>query len=266
MKRLPRPLATIVGAAVVVCATVSVAGAGGGTDAPPPAAPPAATRDLHTNSQPDLHYVPLSPCRIVDTRGHGGAMTNAERTFAVAGNLATQGGAADCDIPADAETIAANVTAISAGGSTGYVRGRATNEDPATTTLLNFSPALNATNMTNQPIDEDGFRLAVAGSANLVVDVVGYYTAPYVVTVRPNGTVYAGSNGVVSATRSGPGAYSLVLTRDASYCSPSVSTYDTNSYATITTYSAKVVDVRTWTLASGHEVPTDQYFQATITC
>ena len=51
-------------------------------------------------AQDDLIYVPVDPCRIVDTRIAGGAITaNTNRNFLVSGTLgelAVQGGQTDC--------------------------------------------------------------------------------------------------------------------------------------------------------------------------
>src|SRR5512132_92170 len=84
-------------------------------------APPTWTRDAHADSRrggasiqtvsPPLPFLAVTPCRIADTRGNGftGAYgppslaANTTRTFAIAGH---------CGIPATAEAVSFNFTAL----------------------------------------------------------------------------------------------------------------------------------------------------------
>ncbi len=82
------------------------------------------------SAQEELVYVPVEPCRVVDTRSGGGAITaNTNRNFRVSGTmgeLAIQGGTTDCLDPKAGTgqkplAVTAYVVAVPASGSTGGV-------------------------------------------------------------------------------------------------------------------------------------------------
>lgn len=222
-----------VGALVAVAALGgwTAAGAVGGGGANPEAGgsgnhavPPAGVRAALAGSSKTEQYTGITPCRILDTRKTA-AMNSATRSFDVSGNLTSQGGASACGIPSHATSIAVNLTGLSQGGSTGYVRGWAAGGSAPTATLLNFAPGLNASNQVNVPLCRagacpDAFTLRTVGNAHLVGDVVGYYSAPLYVAVSPSGTVYQNiRSGVVSVTRTGPGKYDVIFDRNVLGCS-----------------------------------------------
>lgn len=167
-------------------------------------------------------YTGIKPCRIFDTRPST-PMNNSNRNFAVSGTLAGQGGSNGCGIPSYATSVAVNITAIST-GSTGYVRGWAYGDSPATATLLNFGPAINVSNQVNIPLCKAtcnglGLTLKAVGSTDLVGDAVGYYTAPVYALITGNGSAVTGTtSGLTGLLRTGVGHYVLAFDRDLKYC------------------------------------------------
>jgi hypothetical protein len=143
----------------------------------------------------DLVYIPVTPCRIVDTRTATGSfagriVAGTPRAFAHNQNIVAQGGDASgsCGIPTDPAAIAVTVTSVSplaAGNLIGYQTGLAT----APTTSINNYAVVSGLALANTTILPTGqvlgndFNLAVnGGSVHAVVDVVGYFWSP----VRPN--------------------------------------------------------------------------------
>ncbi|MCU1497995.1 MAG: hypothetical protein JWM47_1948 [Acidimicrobiales bacterium] len=126
-------------------------------------------------------YVPVTPCRIVDTRLAGGALTTrATRSFRVTGTgLAPQGGAAGgCGVPAAATAVVASVTAVDPSAN-GYARVWPAGQAMPNATLLNFSAGQSITNTgaLSLATGPGGLSLGNFGATtHYVIDVAGYYT------------------------------------------------------------------------------------------
>jgi len=145
----------------------------------------------------DLIFVPINPCRIVDTRFGGGGIisSGAPRDFYYAnppgGTFAAQGGAAtNCGLaftggiaPLSPKAIAATLTVVlpsAAGNIVIYPTGAT----PGTTSVLNYAGGAVLANTTVIVGAQGGaadFTVALNGpthSANVIVDAIGYYYAP----------------------------------------------------------------------------------------
>ena len=134
-------------------------------------------------TRPTSTFVPVTPCRVVDTRLRGGRLADREqRTFAVSGGgsaFAAQGGkAGGCGIPAGAVAVEAAVTAVDPSGS-GFARAWPVGRPMPNATFLNIAAGRSRTNT-------GALSLATAGSKHLalrnfgstahyVIDVQGYY-------------------------------------------------------------------------------------------
>jgi hypothetical protein len=126
-----------------------------------------------------LGFYPLPPCRLLDTRAASGpyggpSLTGGgARTFAVAGQ---------CGVPADALSVAANVTVVGA-SSAGYLQ--VTPADVAgATSAINFSAGqVRANNtvasLTGNPVGSltiaAGLAAGTAGSVDVLLDISGYF-------------------------------------------------------------------------------------------
>lgn len=129
-------------------------------------------------------YVPITPCRLVDTRPAPdtvGARTSPlgpDETFTVT----ARGSNGDCTggsaIPAEATGLQLNVTAIGATSPT-FLTVWASDADQPTASNLNPLPGQGPVpNAVTTGLSADG-KLSIfnkAGSVNVFVDIVGYYT------------------------------------------------------------------------------------------
>lgn len=217
------------------------------------------------------NYTGIKPCRVLDTRASTPLVDQA-RNFKVTGSLTSQGGLANCGIPANATTLVMNLTGIST-GSTGFVRAWAYGTAQPTATALNFGPAINVSNQINVPLCKAScngvaFTLRAWGSTHLVGDAVGYYTPPLYVAVSSTGTIYrAVSSGVVSTSRGGTGSFDVSFDRDLTGCSASAtdivwsSNRDVSPEITSGTGGGVHIEIR-----DKSDALVDSYFYLSITC
>ncbi len=131
------------------------------------------------DSQADLVYTPVTPCRIIDTRLAGGPIAGGTtRSFRVTGtDLSAQGGSATgCGIPSGPATAAViNFVAVSPGGPGAM----------PTASILNYAavPGLNIANGPAVTICDPAVATctsdftiqADAGATDVVADVQGYF-------------------------------------------------------------------------------------------
>lgn len=203
-------------------------GAGG---APTAAAPGSGTKVLGGGIS-ELKFIPVTPCRLVDTRSAGGNFSpNESRSYDVRGSgstFAAQGGkSGGCGIPASGVfAIELTATAVAATGN-GFLR--IFPESMPNATFMNTTAAFNVSNsgtvglcgvaapfcLVNKDITVKNFT----SSTDLVIDVQGYYIQPMAAQVNAAGTLIRGSR-VVSAGlgTSGTGTYLVKFDRDVSDC------------------------------------------------
>jgi len=246
--RATRTRTSKVAAALIGIIAVSGAGAAmaassvGGPANPTPAksSPKAPSRTAALSALPvgsELKFVPVQPCRIIDTRRAGGVVTNTVRHFSAFGGYAGQGGnAAGCGIPSYAKALSINIGAISQGGSSGYVKGYPFGTAEPLASLVNFDKSGAVANMVNLPVTagNPSFSLKVQGSAHLFADVAGYYAATPYVAVSPDGSINTGiASGVVSVTKGSTGRYTIVFDRPVRGCGATTNTivWDNNTDA-----------------------------------
>ncbi len=154
---------------------------------------------------PKLRFVPVAPCRILDTRPGGLRLAaNAENSFrALAPDLSAQGGSpTGCGLPPfdptnpSVRAIAVNFVAISPTGGGGNLKAWAADQSEPATTVLNFqtlTPNLNIANQITLALRTTGlatdpdFKVKAARSIDLVGDVVGYYTTENYFSARSIG-------------------------------------------------------------------------------
>jgi hypothetical protein len=158
-----------------------------------PASATAAAAPAPGDPTSDLLYVPIPPCRVIDTRLAGGKMSAGEvRNFAIAGtaNFDTQGGhSGGCGIPMGATTPVAaavmlNFVAVQPEGS-GDLRAWQFGQSVPLAAVLNYDnlgPFFAIANGIVVPISgvsTTASDLSVKAEFNrthLVVDVTGYFT------------------------------------------------------------------------------------------
>ena len=179
-------------------------------------------------------YVPIAPCRIVDTRagsgGHGTPIGASTRTYYVGGTqmFVPQGGkSGGCGIPVGATAIAATITAVNPHHG-GFIRAWPNGANEPTATLLNYATSSIGTGATVPIKSSAALALKVrnySGPTDLVIDVAGYYIPQIYGTFTATGSLYNGSGRLVAYSHSMTGYYALRADRDLSSCTPVVSSY-----------------------------------------
>ncbi|MET3804607.1 hypothetical protein ABIB25_001602 [Nakamurella sp. UYEF19] len=216
-------------------------------------------------------FVPVTPCRIADTRKGGGFMANnASRAFYVTGTtgFAPQGGkSGGCRIPTGATGVTANVTAagtVSDGYLTGYPTGSIAPITNFITTHRNFNLTANPTfalaagNARPLTIANHG------GNTHVVVDVTGYYIPQLEGLVNIAGATYAGTSRMLGATQLGTGSYRVQWDTDVANCAPMVTVYGgLPGYATSQNLNTVYTIIRTYSPAG---TPTDFATQVSVSC
>ena len=118
-------------------------------------------------------FYPLVPCRVVDTRTSGPALAaNSTRTFGVAGL---------CQVPADAQAVAAILIAVIP-GDLGDLRLYPTGLPAPESSTINFRAGRTRANNVMLPLGAGGqinvqcdMPVGSTGSTHFVLDVVGYF-------------------------------------------------------------------------------------------
>lgn len=139
---------------------------------------------LVTSSGPS-DYVPLTPTRVLDTRTTGAVAANSTTTVAIAGT--TIGGQA---LPATGVTAVAISLTETGSSSNGYLSAYPDGTPQPITSTVNYSTSGSYTNNTITPVGADG-KIAVynnsSGTAQIIIDVTGYYTTD---TTSTNASTY----------------------------------------------------------------------------
>src|SRR5436305_148326 len=168
-----------------------VLGAAAETAAADAATAPAVATPNPGDPQADLLYVPLAPCRVIDTRLGGGKMAAGEtRSFHIAGTSGfdTQGGnSGGCGVPIGASTplaaaVMINLVAVDVDGK-GNLAAWAFGQSQPLASSINYQKLdMNIANGLIVPISgvaTSTFDMNVKASfanAHLVADVTGYFT------------------------------------------------------------------------------------------
>lgn len=131
-------------------------------------------------------FVSMTPCRVVDTRLAGGAFAPGQaRSYQVAGTgtgFAAQGGKANgCGIPATAVAVQASLTAVAPAGPGSVGIWPAGSARPDSTYVNYGSASITSTGVAALALNSSVADVTLgnnAGTAHLVIDVQGYFTAP----------------------------------------------------------------------------------------
>lgn len=221
-------------------------------------------------------FVPITPCRIADTRIAGGALhSGSTKAFYVRGTTGfnTQGGTnGGCGVPSSATGVTANVTipAVSSGG--GYMIGWPYGLSVPHTNFVTYHTGETTTVNPTFGLSSGGADPSLdiqnqGHTAYVVIDVTGYYAPQLQGSISPSGGLYAGTARMVSASHVGTGAYSVTWDSDVTYCTPTVTAYGgAGYYAEAYNFSGTTTYVHVWYLSGGTLTPVDQYVNVAVTC
>jgi hypothetical protein len=221
---------------------------------------------------PESRFVPITPCRIVDTRLRGGPIAaTSPRSFVAVNNtteVADQGGlAGGCGVPTAATAVQGNVVSVDA-RRPGYLKIYPAGSTAPLASFLNFRDAIpiaNGGTITLAPavIGNPQFIVAVNRPTQVVIDVEGYYLPPMWTHNDSTGAPIDSSR-VTGQAQPSTGDYSVVFDRDVTDCALAVSTPTPGVHATAkTTSTAGEVEVQT---ADAAQTPTKAEFYLTVTC
>jgi hypothetical protein len=227
----------------------------------------------------ETSFVPITPCRIVDTLIAGGKLGNGTvRTYVVGGKtgFAPQGGTTGgCGIPISATAIAATVTAPTP-VARGFLRTFPANRSEPGATTLSYLGGLSANTGATIPI-QSGAAAALkvknhGGPTHLIIDVSGYYAPPMEAEIAADGTVYAGGSRLVRTQRDGKGEYQVFWDTDVNNCAAQVTTVPLGGqlgfYATVQDNASEATIIDTWQINPMTNAPVlaDDFFYVSVSC
>ena len=126
-------------------------------------------------------YVPISPVRVLDTRA-GTPISNGTLKVVVDGSINLPSGSTQVVVPVDASAVALNITVTEGqkNGQYGFVTAfpcTSATDTPPNASSLNFESNVDIANAMNVTTSANGsICLYVYGTADLIVDIAGYYT------------------------------------------------------------------------------------------
>ncbi len=144
---------------------------------------PASRPRTHAAPTPAAVFVPIVPCRVLDTRSTGALGSGASVNITIVGGT--------CGVPAAATSVEASISAVAPAGN-GFARVWPTGSTPPSGTVLNYSAGKGTTNTGAVAISAAG-KLTLknfSGPANYVIDVQGYYAAQVDIPVGTIGSIY----------------------------------------------------------------------------
>ncbi|MGN6694941.1 MAG: hypothetical protein ACTHN0_12275 [Aquihabitans sp.] len=274
--------AAAVTAAIALSATIgAVAASAIGAQDPGPA--PSGDTRLLGNGISENKYVPIIPCRILDTRkGFGKFGEDTQKAIDVRGNETTfvaQGGnPGGCGIPNSATAIEATITAVTPDDG-GYLRAWPANLVEPNATFLNYTPSFNVGNTGTITLcganglscnaNQDLNLRTRFGATHLVIDIAGYYQQPMSANVTSAGALSRSSR-ATSASRDGTGVYRVYFDRNISQCTYFAGTATANGsvnlgFASVTNLSATNTGLSVQTFNTDG-VLTDKAFQVEVIC
>ena len=160
-----------------------------------------AKREASNNFSHPVPFIPLTPCRLADTRGNGfgGAFGPPSLAPGMARNFPAAG---NCGIPPSAAAISFNFTVVRTQGSGYLLVYPAGGARPGTSTLNYVAGQIIANNSVVAIGDAGAITVEVAGGqADLIIDVNGYYGGSLVTSLNGMSgdlTVAAGENVTVT--------------------------------------------------------------------
>lgn len=181
------------------------------------------------DSQADLVYTPVTPCRIIDTRVAGGQITaGSTRDFRVTGSgFAGQGGVVgSCGVPVGPATAAViNLVAVAPAGA-GDLRVTPFGTPLPTASIINYA-AITGLNIANGPViticnpavatcTSDFTIQADASATHLVADVQGFFQRADLVAAMPIGVTQLGPTPLAVGQQFIMSATDVVLPRGGS--------------------------------------------------
>ena len=214
----------------------------------------------------DLIYSRVKPCRIFDTTKTTRIPASSGRSFLISGpgDFAPQGGtAAGCGVPASAQAVTLNITAINAAAAGSLTAMGYTQTVAAMTLRYPVGAPEGAGGIVD--LTQSRITLKTTNTVNAIGDVTGYFAPQLRAYVNTDGTLAAGSR-VVSSARAGVGSYYVAFDRNVRGCVPNVNAdIGAKTASAFISPNNNTADVYVTTFdAAGN--PIDYYFNLTVHC
>lgn len=197
----PRRPLFVAGALLLVGALLPVGAAG--AQAPPGS--PGGDAD-------GARYVPVQPCRLLDTRGADPGQPAAPLA---AGAVVTVDVAGECDVDEEAVAAALTVTAVGA-GAPGYLTVFPSRTSRPTASTVNYRAGQVIANLQLTRLGDGKVDVFTLAPTHVVVDVAGYFELPEADTVRSGRFVPLAGGRIVDTRSSARPAAEGVVTVDTS--------------------------------------------------
>lgn len=264
------------GAALALLGGINIASGAAPGGAPNPVGPPdppplPVTASANTPSYLEDVFVPLDPCRFIDTRSGGGQLAaNSSRNFFVTGTtgfLGQGGKSGGCGIPSAAKAVVFSITSVNTTGN-GRLVGYPTGSAVPNSTTLSYHSGDKDTSAGTVKLGSGG-KMSIKNfdfKTDIVVDVAGYYVPPIEGMVAPDGSLYNNNGRLVSAVRNSTGNFTVTVDKDVTYCSPTVTGYSGYVYASAYAFNTNKVQVYVWYLSGGTQTAYDGYFYLKVDC
>jgi len=226
-------------AAALTMGLTGVVAASATTSSPAPAVraatpPPPGIDQLGSqsaNAAQGTNFVPLAPCRVLDSRLGGGQILGGTiRNMYVPGTFgfAPQGGTAGgCQVPLNATAVAATVLSVNA-TSTGRITAYPSAAAAPTATTLYFSKGVTTSTgatLSLSPGAAKQLAIKAYATTDVVVDVSGYYVKQIYGTFTDTGALYNGNGTLAAYAHPSTGHYTLHADRDLTGCAVAASSY-----------------------------------------
>lgn len=213
-------------------------------------------------------FVPITPCRIVDTRAGGGKLAaNSARSFYVSGatGFSGQGGkSTGCDIPVGATGVAVSLTTTQASAS-GRIVAYPSGVTTPNSTMLSYTSTANATSTPTVALTPGTARQmtvkSFSASTHLVIDVLGYYVQQMSALLNEDGDFIWGAR-VLSTYHEETGIYAVQFDSDITHCNGVGSSDDTA--VTVSVYPSE--DVAWVYVFDTAGAPVDEWSNIVIVC
>jgi len=131
------------------------------------------------SSTTGLGFVPMNPCRVVDTRagsGKGGAFGAPSLGRGVSRDFPILSGS--CNIPATAQAYSLTITAVPT-GALGFLTAWPTGRPQPTVSTLNASDGSPTANEAIMPVGTNGsVSIFVSDPSDVIIDINGYFVPP----------------------------------------------------------------------------------------
>ena len=212
--------------------------------------------------QQELVYTRIKACRAFDTTKTQKIPAASAKSFLIsgAGDYAAQGGSsAGCGVPATAQAVSINITAIN-GAAAGSLTAMAYAQT-ASTAIIRYPVTAPETVSGTVDLLQNKITLRTTNTVNAIGDITGYYMPQIhgLVFVGGGGSpasVYSGSPALLSVAYVSPGIADVTIDRDITGCTvTTTSFYDRYYYSNAKTQGTNTVRIFSWYIDTQTHLP-----------